>query len=116
VVEAEGVQDGKPAHGKRTSPLRLPQIRARDAREAKHQSASCLPQMREAQQQRAPRPLGGGEGAGIPLPLPHNSLSYTLVSNNISDKPIPVSFPAEQFEHFERAIQEVNTSSGDVVI
>jgi len=70
--------------------------------------------------QEASASVKDGGGTGIPLPLPHNSLSYTSISNNISNKPIPVSFPPKQFEHFERAIQEVNNTlssmSDDCVI
>jgi len=49
-------------------------------------------------------------GVGIPLPLPHNPLIYTSVSS-IPDKLVLVSFPAKQFEQFERVIQDANNTS-----
>jgi len=47
-------------------------------------------------------------GIGSLLPSPLVSLSYNSPSNNVTDKPIPISFSTTQFEQFENNFQDVN--------
>jgi len=55
----------------------------------------------------------GGEGIPSlsPLPLSNHPLKYTSISNNIINKPISISIPVTQFEHFERSIQDSNETT-----
>jgi len=51
---------------------------------------------------------------GNPPSSSHNPLLYASTLNNIPDKPISISFSAKQFEHFERAIQQVNVTTSSM--
>jgi len=52
---------------------------------------------------------GDGGGALPPpklLPFSKDIPSQSSINGTIKDKPIPLSIPARQFEHFEHTIQE----------
>jgi len=50
----------------------------------------------------------GGVGNPLSSSSLHDSSLHASIPKIPLNNPISVSFPAKQFEHFERAIQEVN--------